>query len=305
MGFFLGIDTSNYTTSFSVYNPLNNTVFQSKRLLSVESGKLGLRQSDALFLHIKQAGDLISDLLAKTDEKITAIGVSTKPRNESGSYMPCFLAGKAIAKSCGAVLRVPVYEFSHQDGHIMASLYSSEKLDYVNQSFIAFHVSGGTTEALLVTPDEMNVFNVRILSQSLDLKAGQAVDRIGAMLDLSFPAGNELESLALKSDKTYNPKPVMKGINCSLSGIENKCRDMKDKGESDEDIAKFCLDFIANTIIRMTSLLLEQHGCLPVVYAGGVMSNSIIRSIITQKFDNVSFASPEFSSDNASGVLLY
>ncbi|MBR5773909.1 MAG: peptidase M22 [Clostridia bacterium] len=305
MGLYLGIDTSNYTTSVAVYNSETKQIEQVKRLLPVKEGELGLRQSDALFHHTVALPELIEELLSKTEyNKFDAVAVSNKPRNVSGSYMPCFLSGVSVARGIAAALGVPCYYFSHQEGHVAAAMYSAGRMDLINQEFVAFHLSGGTTEALLVKPDSgEHVFDTEIIAQSLDLKAGQSVDRIGVMLGLKFPAGMALDALAQQSDKEYKIRPFMKGCDCSFSGLENKAKDLFNKGEKKEDIAKYCFDYIKCALDSMTRAIIEKYGERPLLFSGGVMSNTIIKKYITERY-NAFFASPVFSSDNAAGIAL-
>lgn len=297
----LGIDTSNYTTSACIYDSESGEMHQKKLLLPVKEGEKGLRQSDAVFHHTARLYPLVRELFDEVDGEIDAVGVSEKPRDAEGSYMPCFLVGMNVANCIASAMHKPIYGFSHQAGHIAAALYSSGRAELINQKFIAFHVSGGTSEMLLVTPESERGFNIKIIGETDDLNCGQAVDRAGVMMGLSFPCGRELEALALRSDKTYNPKVCVKGGNCSLSGLENQCRRMLDSGESKENVARYCIDFIAKTVEKMTEFAVSEYGGLPLVYAGGVMSNTIIRNRIQNKF-NASFAAPEFSCDNAAGI---
>lgn len=303
MSAFLGIDTSNYTTSAALFDSEANTIIQSKKLLPVKAGELGLRQSDAVFAHVKQLGDMVQNVFDEYREEITAIGVSTRPRDIDGSYMPCFLVGEMAANCLGVALKAPVLPFAHQQGHVAAALYSAGRLDLFRERFIAFHLSGGTTEALLVEPSAERIIRCTKIGGSMDLKAGQAVDRIGVMLGLPFPAGKYLEELALKSDRKFKIKPVMKGTECCLSGVENKCRKMLENGEKSEDIALFCLKSVEAALCGMTDATLSEYGKLPLVYAGGVMSNCIIRNTIENKYGGI-FAKPEFSSDNAAGIAV-
>ena len=141
------------------------------------------------------------------------------------------------------------------------------------------------------------------ISSSNDLKAGQAVDRIGVKIGLKFPCGRELEQLALKSDKTYKMKIKLYDGDCSLSGLENKCLKMLQDGESQENVAKFLFCYIAETLSSMVSDIFKKYGELPLVFAGGVMSNTIIKDIIKARY-SAFFAEPEFSSDNAAGIAL-
>lgn len=303
---FLGVDTSNYTTSAALYISEENRIVQVKRLLPVKDGELGLRQSDAVFYHTKQLPDMIEELRSKHGSMApAAVSASTRPRNVDGSYMPCFLCGEGFARSLSAVNDIPLFRTSHQVGHILAALYSADRMELVNERFIAFHVSGGTTDCLLCEPDSEDIINITEVGTSLDLKAGQAVDRTGVMLGLRFPCGAELEKLALKADKSYKVKAVLKDGNCCLSGVENKCRDMLKSSEKPENIAKFCLDTVGETIIAMTEKAIEKYGKLPLVFAGGVMSDVLIRDRIISRFSGASFAEPAFSCDNAAGVAIY
>lgn len=299
---FLGIDTSNYTTSAAVFNSDEKSYINSRRLLSVAEGEIGLRQSDALFQHTKNLPVILSNALFERT-KIEAVGVSTRPRDLETSYMPCFLAGISAAKAAALSLGVPCYEFSHQAGHIAAALYSSDRLDLIGDKFISFHVSGGTTECLLVEFTKDLKLTANIIGQSTDLKMGQAVDRIGSMLGLNFPAGKKLDMLAQNGEWTEPIKVSVKGCNCSVSGLENKAREMVEQGIPKEAIARFTIDFLSKTLIKMTDNILKEYGNLPLVFAGGVMSNSIISKELTERF-GATFASPELSSDNAVGIAV-
>lgn len=295
-----GIDTSNYTTSAALLRA--GAVSQRKMLLPVKSGELGLRQSDAVFHHVQQLPQVLEKLLEESPS-IGAVGVSDRPRDAAGSYMPCFTVGLGTAKAVSLALGVPLHTFSHQAGHIAAALYSAGRLDLAGGRFLAFHVSGGTTEAVLVTPDGNRGFHTGLVARSLDLKGGQAVDRVGALLGLAFPAGPALEQLARGSAARFSVRPSMKGADCSLSGIENRCRALLQEGRPKEDVAAFCLQSILAALDAMAAALLKQHGNLPLVFAGGVMSNRMIREELTEKY-GAYFAEPEFSADNAAGIAV-
>ena len=303
--YILGLDTSNYTTSVSLLNIESGEVIHKRKLLPVKEGSKGLRQSDAVFHHTQQLHDVAEQLFAQltTTPEIAAIGVSARPRDAEGSYMPCFTVGTNTARFVGAMLGVPVYEFSHQAGHIAAAVYSSGHNELFDSRFLAFHVSGGTTEAVLVTPDSDNIFNCEIVGQTLDLHAGQAVDRVGVAMGLKFPCGAELEKIALGCTKDIKVKPCVKGTDCCLSGIENICAKMAENNTERSEIALTCLVFIEKTLARMCENIIEKYGDMPVLFAGGVMSDSIIRDGLARRFGCL-FASPELSSDNACGAAL-
>lgn len=303
MSFFLGIDTSNYTTSVALYDTDTNNVISKKKLLPVKSGEKGIRQSDAVFHHTVQLPELIEELFDGKHYNIDGIGVSVKPCNEDGSYMPCFLTGISVAVSISEALNVPLYRFSHQDGHIMAALFSANKINYINEKFLAFHISGGTSQALLVEPND-SYFKTTVISDSLDLKAGQAVDRVGVSLGLEFPCGPELEKLALNSNnKIQKIRVFRRDGNFSLSGVENQCKKMLVDGNSPEDISLYCLSYIYSAIDDTVSEIIINYGDLPIVFSGGVMSNSLIRNELQAKYNSY-FAEPYYSSDNSCGIAI-
>ncbi len=299
----LGLDTSNYTTSAALYDSKANAVTQQKKLLPVAKGQMGLRQSDALFHHVRQLPDIVGALREMNDTAVDCIGASDRPQQADGSYMPCFLAGAGAAREIGAVLRVPVYMFTHQQGHVAAALYSASRLNLLHERFLAFHVSGGTTDALLVEPDSEAIIRCRVAAHSKDLKAGQLIDRVGGMLGLPFPAGPALEELALKATGVYKPRASMNGMDCHLSGVQNQCEAMWKKGAPAEEVALFCLKSIEAALVAMTTALRAEFGNLPLVYAGGVMSNSLLKASLTAQFGGA-FAEPVFSADNAAGIAV-
>ena len=295
---YIGFDTSNYTTSVAVFD--GEHMINKRQLLTVKTGERGLRQSDAVFQHTVNMPALISI----DNNNINAVAVSSRPRNIDGSYMPCFLVGINNAVAVSRFSGAPLFKTSHQVGHILAGLYSIDRLDLISKPFIAFHISGGTTEALLVEPDKNEIVTARIIAQSSDLKAGQAVDRAGVMMGLTFPCGKELDKLSLLSEKEFKIRPSMNGLDCSLSGVENKAKKMFENGESKEDISKYILTYISNSIDEMTQRIIDNYGNLPIMFVGGVMSNTLIRKQITKKY-NAYFAKPDLSCDNACGIAIY
>ncbi len=299
----LGIDTSNYTTSAALMYDDGKLIANLKYPLPVKEGERGLRQSDALFSHIKNISPLMEDVRsALNGENVAAVGVSTKPRNADGSYMPCFLAGKAVAEGIGASISAPVYQFSHQCGHMMAAIYSSEKYDLLSgKTFCAFHVSGGTTEMLKVTFIG-DGFNTDIIGGTADLNAGQVIDRIGVYMGLTFPAGPEMEKLALKN-KTPIPhkKPKLDNFKINFSGLENMAVKLFDTTQNRELTAAFVLEYISNALLLLANSYVENFGQTEFLFAGGVMSNSIIKNRLKKEL-SASFADPPMSSDNAVGI---
>ena len=300
MALVLGIDTSNYTTSAALYDTESNSMVQAKKLLPVKSGQCGLRQSDAVFHHTRQLPEIISSL-DFNGKAIDAVAVSTAPRQCEGSYMPCFLAGVSVAKSISSVNGIPMYSFSHQQGHIAAAAFGADREELLNTSFIAFHVSGGTTEALLVTPDKDAFIDVKLVAKTNDLNAGQLIDRVGVMLGLDFPCGIELEKLASACTENIKVKPSVKDTDCSLSGFENKIARIYADTQDKCYASAYTLKAVSSTIIAMTNAVRDKYGNLPLLFAGGVMSDMIIKNDILNNF-SASFAPPVFSADNAAGI---
>ncbi len=306
--FVLGIDTSNYTTSCALLNLRAGEIWQQRQLLPVKPGEAGIRQSDAVFHHVRQLPALLKTLFFAEEKQpnLVAVGVSTRPTAQEGSYMPCFLAGEASAVAIAAAVGLEPVFTTHQHGHIVAALYSCGKLDLLKkkQEFYAFHVSGGTTDAVLCQPQENSILHITPLLKSLDLKAGQAIDRTGLRLGLQFPCGQALEQLALQSaQQPQKIKIRLKNGNCCLSGLENLCETQLKNGVPPADIARFCLDFIGETLAAMTDFLYQNYGERPILFAGGVMSNTILKEQLSVKGETY-FAQPEFSRDNAAGVAV-
>ncbi len=305
MSLILGIDTSNYTTSTAVLDMDTGEILQEKQLLPVKPGEAGLRQSDAVFHHTRQLPELIERQAVRlAQDRLCAVSASARPRNVEGSYMPCFLTGLGTARSLAAAANIPLHTTSHQMGHVLAALYSAGKLALLRQSFLAFHVSGGTTDLLYCEPDATDLLKITSCGASLDLKAGQVIDRVGLMLGLSFPCGKALEQLAVQSKREFRVRPVIRRMDCCLSGLENQCRDMVQNHQPSEDVAKFCLLTIGETVAAMTAAAQKQYGKLTVVYAGGVMSNRLIRPMLSS-YGEACFAEPDFACDNAAGIAIY
>lgn len=316
----VGFDTSNYTTSAAACTTDGDgeitVIANCKCPLPVAEGARGLRQSDAVFAHVKNLPTVVRDLRGILEEgnyRVAAVGVSATPRDAADSYMPCFLTGIIAAESFAAGSGTEVYRFSHQSGHIMAALYSSGALSegkLLTDDFLAFHVSGGTTEAVVAHPREGG-FDVEIVGYGADLHAGQVIDRVGVMMGLDFPCGKALEELAVQNTK---PLPQIKtsvkeGI-CHLSGLENQAAALWKQTADPALVAAYTLTTIGKSLRKMTDQLqtkrFEQgEKPLPAVYAGGVMSNKFIRPILTKGAGwKVYFSEPAFSADNAAGTAI-
>ena len=294
----IGFDTSNYTTSIAWFDGVDGV--NESRLLSVKPGELGLRQSDAVFAHTKSLPELSGRLFSHvSDTQIQAVGVSTRPRAVEGSYMPCFLVGYSHAKLLADMNKVPLVEVSHQQGHVAASLWSAKRLDLMDQPHLAWHLSGGTTELLLVEPDGYNVRCTKI-GGTTDISAGQLIDRTGQLLGLPFPSGKHLDALSKEAQGREVFRVKCPGMEFSLSGVQNKVQQFH-QGNSAET-AGYALRCVAQAVFQATQNARKAYPGLPVVFSGGVASNSMLREVIAP-LDPI-FAQPQFSTDNAMGVAV-
>lgn len=304
---FLGIDTSAYTSSLAVIDEHKQLIWEKRRLLGVGEGERGLAQSEALFQHIQLLPGLVKDVPEHIWPLLQAIGVSTSPRPVEGSYMPVFTAGQAIASSLAAALRIRLVETSHQEGHLAAGAQSAE--GFSAAEFLAVHLSGGTTELLKVRKDNPGVFQLEILGGSSDLHAGQFIDRVGVKLGLSFPAGKELEKLALRAapgSASLLPSSV-KGYEMSFSGVESAVTRMIAEHKKPADLARAVEGCLVRTLAKVLERALGETGIREVLIVGGVASNKYLRTELPRKLGSLGrlyWAKTEWSTDNAFGVAL-
>ena len=296
----IGIDTSNYTTSIACFDGVSGE--NCSRLLPVKQGELGLRQSDAVFAHIKSLPELSGRLFSHIEKaQITAVGVSTRPRAVEGSYMPCFLVGYSHAKLLSDALGVPLVEVSHQQGHVAAGLWSAGCLELMDEPHLAWHLSGGTTELLLVEPQGKNVICTKI-GGSTDISAGQLIDRTGQLLNLPFPSGKHLDALSQDAllQETFRVKCTDRAF--SLSGGQNKVQQFHAAHGEPAETAAYALRCVAKAVFLASQQAMKDFPGLRIVFSGGVASNSMLRQ--TLKPLNPVFAQPQFSTDNAMGVAV-
>ncbi|MBR2327988.1 MAG: DNA-binding protein [Clostridia bacterium] len=291
----LGIDTSNYTTSLAVFDTETGKTDEQRIVLSAGDG-LGLRQSEAHFNHTKNLPSLFEKI---SKGPYGAVGVSARPRNAEGSYMPCFLAGISAACAAASASNAPLYSFSHQEGHIAAAIYGIGKTELFEKGseFFAFHLSGGTTELLKVISNGAG-FSVNVVCETLDISAGQALDRTGKMLGFSFPSGKKVDELSLKSNSEKYLKCYKNG-NFNFSGLENKAAQMQKDKTAPEDISKYVLLSIAKAI----EIAVSEKTCGTVIMSGGVTGSKLLRSVFSSN-KNVYFAPPSLSCDNAVGTAI-
>ena len=296
----LGFDTSNYTTSTAWTDGRADK--NIRQLLYVKEGERGIRQSDGVFQHMKLMPQLFERLSAQIDmNDVRAVGVSVRPRTVEGSYMPVFLAGMGYARVVSSALGVPLYEFSHQDGHVMAGIYSCGCFELLEKDFLSVHLSGGTTE-ILKSRYVGNNFVHEIIGGTKDISAGQFIDRVGVKMGMQFPAGKALEQLALSADRAEKLPVSVDGMYMSFSGVETKASRMTDECEK-ASLARGVLETVRDTLIKSINNAIRETNTHNILVVGGVASNGIIRQGLTERLDgDVHFAKAEYSTDNAVGI---
>ncbi len=304
----VGFDTSCYTTSAAAVNRQGEVVAFARKLLPVEAGQRGLRQSEAVFAHVRQMPQIMQELqqqLAGKEIVIDCVCASARPCDGEDSYMPVFTVGLGHARTAASLLNVPLYETTHQRGHIAAGLIGNSPFPC---GHIALHLSGGTTDLLYCTDDE-----IRLLGSSLDLHAGQLVDRVGVKLGMGFPAGPALEKLALScqsAPKALVPCSMEKGdLSCHLSGAENKVHQLLQAQKLTEaEAALEVFDLLSRTVSRMLMAGCRKAGTNGALVVGGVASSTLLRTLLKNRLKKAGsrielvFGDPRYSADNAAGV---
>lgn len=316
----LGLDTSNYTTSVAIVDDDNSIIFDERIILSVKPGERGLRQNEAIFQHINNVPILINKAFDKYDKSLMkSIGYSSKPRNLIGSYMPTFNVGTSCANIISKTLDIPLFQFSHQDGHIEAALIGQD-FQY-NQRFIAFHISGGTTEILNISNFSKEGFDNKIIGGSKDISYGQLIDRIGGTLGFNFPCGKSMEEfLTNKISENISSELIANNIKenvkqihlennyVNLSGMENTFEKLISSSnfKKEDIIAKLFL-IISDALIKQIRYSLDISGLNKIVLSGGVFANSYIRRDIEEaniKNCDFYFGDANLCSDNAVGIAV-
>ena len=296
----IGIDTSNYTTSIAFFDGEDG--INCSKLLPVKQGELGLRQSDAVFAHTKSLPELSGRLFSHIQpDQIGAVGVSTRPRAVEGSYMPCFMVGYSHGKMLADLLKVPLIEVSHQQGHVAASLWSAGYSELMDEPHLAWHLSGGTTELLLVEPEGKNVCCTKI-GGTTDISAGQLIDRTGQLLNLPFPSGRHLDTLSSEATGKETFRVKCENSTFSLSGVQNKVQQFHALHDDPVETAAYALRCVSKAVYIATEQALKNYPGMRVVFSGGVASNSMLRKTLEPL--NPIFCQPQYSTDNAMGVAV-
>ena len=297
----IGLDTSCYTTSLAVIDQNGAVAENRRRLLEVSLGEKGLRQSEALFQHLKNLPQLLGKDFAGV--KVTGVAAAIRPRPVADSYLPVFNAGASFGETLAQILGVPFFGTSHQEGHLRAGLIGNPPLA---EPILGWHLSGGTTELLLVKPNFPG-YEITKIGGSSDLQIGQFVDRIGVLLGAVFPAGPALERLASLSHSATVLPLSTKELTFSLSGPASAAERLVGQ-IADADLARQIFNSLSKVILKISCLAADEYGIKRILLVGGVASNQLIRADLitkaTQTGLKFEFGPKELASDNAVGVGL-
>ena len=202
-----------------------------------------------------------------------------------------------------ALLGVPCFASNHQRGHLEAAMVDSGAEP---GALLALHLSGGTTELLAYDGER-----ITLLGGSLDLHAGQLVDRVGVALGLPFPAGPHLEELAVRGTSQARIPVSMEqgGLYCHLSGAETQLQRWITAGEMPaEHIAREAYDLLARTVARLLDGACRRTGARQALVVGGVASSALLRRLVGDRLSRlrspvrVLYGQAQYSADNAAGV---
>ena len=311
---YLGIDTSCYTTSLFFMDREGQVAAEARRILKVKPGGCGLQQSEMLYQHTRNLPELMEEAARGHSFTVRGIGVSARPRPREDSYMPAFLAGLGFARSLAALYGIPLWQISHQENHLEAALWSANGPDA--DRFLFLHASGGTTD-LLLAEKENAAYRLTEIGGSLDLHAGQFVDRVGVALGLDFPAGPALEQLAEQHTEIPEIPVSVHKTKVSLSGpctwvlraIGNAKSETEENPIAAANLAAGVQWGLAETFVRMIRNGAAEHHVKHVILAGGVCANRWIRNHIVEKLAKrgirVWMPDNRYSGDNASGCAAY
>ena len=372
---YLGIDTSCYTTSVAIMDEAGALLGEARQILSVRPGRCGLQQSEMVFQHTRNLPRLMEEAvgqvigcvktgagsvangvaveedgtanasglagLASAGYELAAIGVSGYPRPLENSYMPAFLAGLSVARSLAAVTGARLEIISHQENHLEAGLWSAG--GPAVDRFLLLHASGGTTDVLLAERQQNGRYRITEVGGSMDLHAGQFVDRIGVALGLQFPTGPALEALAkqalersalvdaeanaVASEAVSEPSiasgieagavpmvelPVsVRKLQVSLSGPCTAALRKLEAGAEPAALALGVEHALAETFARVLRNGAQEYRVRDVLLVGGVGSNNYIRQHVERKLAKLRYPVrlwvPEgrFSCDNATGCAAF
>ena len=202
----LGIDTSCYTTSAALMDGTGALLFDERRLLRVKEGRRGCPNQKWSFSICGPCQ--ILERIDLTQGRLSAIVASERPRPLKESYMPAFLVGWGMARSLSHFMDVPLIAATHQHNHMFAGLWGLRRRPPARCLLV--HVSGGTTDLLLAERSANGEIILTPCGTSIDLHAGQMIDRVGVALGLPFPCGPQLEKIGTGSSPSLSSQSLVR-----------------------------------------------------------------------------------------------
>ncbi len=288
----LGIETSCDETSAAVIkankNDTNVTILSNivATSLSLHTKTGGIIPEIAAREQIKYIIPVIEESLSKANVKLSeidSIAVTVGP-----GLIGSLLVGVETAKVFAFILNKPIIAVNHLFGHIYANFINESQIKEKEIEFpaIALVVSGGHTDLVLIKQHG----KIEWLGGTRDDAAGEALDKIGRLLDLPYPAGPIIENLATKGDsKKYNfPRPLITSndLDFSFSGLKTAVlRQVSSMSKlNDQDIANICASTqkaIIDTLLAKTINAAKEYEVKSILLGGGVAANQTLKDSIT------------------------
>jgi N6-L-threonylcarbamoyladenine synthase len=306
-GVILGIESSCDETSAAILrgSELASVIISSQLFHNRFGGVVPELASRA---HVKTIIPIVQEAFSKAGcsaKDLTAIAVTYAP-----GLMGALLVGLNFAKGLALSLQIPIIGVHHIEAHIFSTLLEGEKPEL---PFLALVVSGGHT--LLVIVEDIGKY--KVIGKTLDDAAGEAFDKVGKMLGMTYPAGPEIDKLAKSGNASFIkfPRPMLNDDNFdfSFSGIKTSVlyylRDNPNiVKEHLPDIAASFQQAVVDVLVGKTIRAAREIGIRDIVAVGGVSANSLLRS----QFKEISekqkkrFFSPRrmLSTDNAAMIAM-
>ena len=307
----IGFDTSNYRTSVAAVTLDGEILVNHRELLPVSSGERGLRQSDAVFAHIRQLRNSEEALREKLKGTwIAAVAASTKPRDGGESYMPVFQVGHTAGSMMAAALAFSGFRYLHsrQQTDFYHSLPVSRTRLFLAVNLNSFLIAA--VPCLLMS---------LVSAMIIQISTGAATCVPWALgqtcLQLCFFLGFCMTALLAvvkgKSGALLGVSLENGDLTCHLSGAETKVQQWIREGSmAREDMAREIYDLLARTLVRMLKAGAEKSGCREALVTGGVAASALLRQLMAERkaktrgCPEIVFGRPEMSGDNAVGVAL-
>ena len=303
----LGIETSCDETAVAVVEN------GEKILSSIVSSSLPIHRKTGGVVPENAARQQLRDIIPAIDASLressslftdlSAISVTVGP-----GLIGSLLVGVETAKVLASFWNKPLIPVNHLLGHLYVNF-----LEDIKPSFplLFFVVSGGHTHLYLVESHQ----SFKLIGQTLDDAAGEAFDKVGRLLGLSYPGGPEIEKLAVgANDQKFSlPKPMLdsKDLNLSFSGLKTSVLrqvQKEDYSESDKrDLAACFQKVVGEVLYSKLKRAIEETNISTVVVGGGVLANKVVRESFAQACNEAGatlfFPSKNsLSTDNAIGV---